>query len=69
MLVCTQNSQNWLIFDLYSTELLHNIYIEGVISTLNVAHRLIHDVATSYIRACVRNLDLWVHLFTFFGTT
>ena len=23
---CTQNSQNWLIFDLKSTELSHNIY-------------------------------------------
>ena len=35
----TQDSQNRLFFNLKSTELFHNFYIEGVIFTLNVAHR------------------------------
>ena len=47
------------VFDLKSTELSHNIYIEGVISTLNVAHRLIRasKVLLSILFNCLPFLD------------
>ena len=40
MLIFTQNSQNCLFFYIKLTESNNNIYIEGVILLLNVAHGL-----------------------------
>ena len=56
MLVFYSKKPKLVFFDLKSTEVLHNIYIEGVILLLNVAHGLIRALKATLI---------FIFLFTF----